>query len=138
MARGVGHLARDARVLELELEPVVGDLETRWRRSLEWSVRQHHTQRARVRRGAARLLGGEMTAVRPVVTAVLEGRFREEQVRVAGELRERVGRPAVARVGEHAISSDAKPKCLDVVVVDGYGSDLEARCLERNARLVLE
>ena len=84
------------------------------------------------------LCGREVAASGPVVAAVLERRLGEEQVGVAGQLRERLGRAAVARVGEDAVALDAEAEGLDVVVVDRHRRHLEpGRGGERHPRLVL-
>ena len=97
------------------------------------------TRSARASRGSLLHLHGREVAARgPVVAAVLERRLGEEQVGVAGQFRDRLGRAAVARVGEDAVALDPEAEGLDVVVVDRHRGHLEpGRRGERHPRLVL-
>ena len=71
-------------------------------------------------------------------SAVLDWSVASQTSRSASrELAERVARPAVAGVGEHAVALDAEGVCLHVVVNDREGGDAEAGRRERDARLVL-
>ena len=124
-------------VLELELEPVVGELEAGRRRSFVRTVREHDPFHMRGSRRRFHLVHGEMPPLGAVELAARERRLAEEKVGVARDLGERGARTAVARVREHAVALDAEAVRRDVVVHDRHGRHPEPRGGERRPRFVL-
>ena len=116
LARGLGHLARDASFLELELEPVVSELDALVVRALVGAVGEQDPLHVAVGGRGLGLLRRQMSAPRPVEHRALERRLAEEEIGAVSELAQLRARPAVTGVGEHPVALDPEPVRLHVVV----------------------
>ena len=132
LARGLGHLARDAGLLELRARARGRRRRARALGAGPPSGALVGTVGERIRfappctAAASASSGVRWPRVGPSSSAALERRLADEEVGVARELAERVARPAVAGVGEHAVALDAEAVRLHVVVEERHGRHLEA------------
>ncbi len=123
-----GAVSRSALRHDLELHPVVGELDAVRGWELRGAVRQQQPARAGRRVRLERLVRAQVAARLAVRVAVVERRLTDEEVGVASELRDALARAGVTRVRERrGAVRHAEPVRLEPVVRQPDGEDVQSR-----------
>ena len=127
--------ASPASPLQIQLEAVVGPLDSGRDDELGRAVGEQHAARTGLRGGCERLVDAEVAAGLTVVLAAIERRLADEEIGVACELGEPLARAAVSRVGDRLpVRREPEPIGLEGVVRQPERNDLDSGGREAAAR----